>query len=204
MDALAARRAARSRTVKPCGSGSPMLESSFRNHFRRRWWLTSPAHQEEHGAAVKPLRRECRSDFGVPVLACVRVFVLHARQWVRRAPGIPCALCLERANELQDSDAKSRRGNAVCCLKFKIRRRRESGSPSPRTRREVKSKTGSAADDSSFSTAVIATPARATRPAHRTPGGRWSGPRRANARAYETPAPRECGSPRSRPGAASP
>ena len=25
-----------------------------------RWWLTSPAHQEEHGAAVKPLRRECR------------------------------------------------------------------------------------------------------------------------------------------------
>ena len=27
---------------------------------RRRWWLTSPAHQEERGAAVKPLRRECR------------------------------------------------------------------------------------------------------------------------------------------------
>src|SRR6201997_3866908 len=24
------------------------------------WWLKSPAHQEEHGAAVKPLRRECR------------------------------------------------------------------------------------------------------------------------------------------------
>src|ERR1700736_689266 len=60
---------------------------------RRRWWLKSPAHQEEHGAAVKPLRRECRSDFGVPVLACVRLFVLHAWQWVRRAPGIPCALC---------------------------------------------------------------------------------------------------------------
>ena len=56
------------------------------------WWLKSPAHQEEHGAAVKPLRRECRSDFGVPVLACVRLFRLHARQWVRRAPGIPCAL----------------------------------------------------------------------------------------------------------------
>ena len=37
----------------------------------------------DHGAAVTPLRRECRSDFGVPVLACVRLFVLHARQWVR-------------------------------------------------------------------------------------------------------------------------
>ena len=60
------------------------------------WWLKSPAHQEERGAAVKPLRRECRSDFGVPVLACVRLFVLHAWQWVRRAPGIPCALCFLR------------------------------------------------------------------------------------------------------------
>ncbi len=27
--------------------------------------------------------------------ACV-FFVLHARQWVRRAPGIPCALCFRR------------------------------------------------------------------------------------------------------------
>src|SRR6201997_2687716 len=69
---------------------------------RRRWWLKSPVHQGERGAAVKPLRRECRSDFGVPVLACVRLFVLHARQWVRRAPGIPCALGLLGA----DNDAE--------------------------------------------------------------------------------------------------
>jgi hypothetical protein len=27
---------------------------------RRRRWLTSPAHREEHGAAAQPLRRECR------------------------------------------------------------------------------------------------------------------------------------------------
>jgi PAS domain S-box-containing protein len=26
----------------------------------------------------------------------VRLFYLHARQWVRRAPGIPCALCFSR------------------------------------------------------------------------------------------------------------
>src|SRR6201994_2803180 len=68
----------------------------FAEYLRKRWWLKSPAHQEERGAAVKPLRRECRSDFGVPVLACVRLFVLHVRQWVRRAPGIPCALFSER------------------------------------------------------------------------------------------------------------
>src|ERR1700724_4087887 len=86
---------------KTCGAAAygqavwfwlPDAGVKFAECLRRRWWVKSPAHQEEHGAAVKPLRRECRSDFGVPVLACVRLFVLHAWQWVRRAPGIPCAL----------------------------------------------------------------------------------------------------------------
>ena len=82
----------------------------FAEYLRRRWWLKSPAHQEEHGAAVKPLRRECRSDFGVPVLACVRLLRLHARQWVRRAPGIPCALRFEGATRLpHHSDASAPR-----------------------------------------------------------------------------------------------
>ena len=57
----------------------------FAEYFRGRWWLKSPAHQEEHGAAVKPLRRECRSDFGVPVLACVRLFC-----FARKAVGASC------------------------------------------------------------------------------------------------------------------
>src|ERR1700759_1888042 len=50
-----------------------------------RWGLESPVHQEEYGAAVKPLRRECRSDFGVPVLACVRLF-----RFARKAVGAAC------------------------------------------------------------------------------------------------------------------
>jgi hypothetical protein len=94
MDAAASRRCAHVRTVKPCGPVPSMLGSSCAKRFARRRWLTSPTHRGERGAAVKPLRRECRSDFGVPVLACVRL--LHARQWVRRAPGIPCALFLLR------------------------------------------------------------------------------------------------------------
>ena len=119
MDALGRKTCGTTRTVKPCGSGSPMLESSLRigdvglrpGTPRRRWWLKSPAHQEEHGAAVKPLRRECRSDFGVPVLACVRLFVLHAWQWVRRAPGIPCALCVRGSDKnMQHSDANRAAG----------------------------------------------------------------------------------------------
>ena len=55
----AARRAAGSRTVKPCGPGTSTLVSSLRA-IRKRRWLTSPIHRGEYGAAVKPLRRECR------------------------------------------------------------------------------------------------------------------------------------------------
>jgi hypothetical protein len=89
-----------SRTVKPCGSGSPMLESSLRDAFRRRWWLTSPVHQEERGAAVKPLRRECRmfrpacTDLWAPFL-----FSPQGLR-VRLAPGIPCALCFPEGHRM--------------------------------------------------------------------------------------------------------
>jgi hypothetical protein len=47
------------------------------------WWLKSPAHQEEHGAAVKPLRRECRVISAYLCWPACVFFVLHARQWVR-------------------------------------------------------------------------------------------------------------------------
>src|ERR1700737_3292694 len=82
--------------------------------IRSRRGLKSPVPRGEHGAAVKPLRRECRSDFGVPVLACVRLFRLHARQWVRRAPGIPCALCFQGVT-FAKTRARTRRGNAKVC-----------------------------------------------------------------------------------------
>ena len=72
------------------------------------------------GSSRKTIAQGMSCDFGVPVLTCVRLFRLHARQWVRRAPGIPCALCFPRATELQDPDAKSRRGNAKVWL-FEIR-----------------------------------------------------------------------------------
>jgi hypothetical protein len=54
------------------------------SNFLRRWWLTSPVHQGEHGATVKPLRRECRHDFGEPCeCACVFPFI------AREAAGAP-------------------------------------------------------------------------------------------------------------------
>jgi hypothetical protein len=46
----------------------------------------------------------------------VGTFLFSPQAWrVRPVPGTPCALCFERATELQDPDAKSRRGNAKMC-----------------------------------------------------------------------------------------
>jgi hypothetical protein len=51
-----------SRTVKPCGPDPPTLGSSIADDDRQmRRGLTSPAPRGDHGAAVKPLRRECRT-----------------------------------------------------------------------------------------------------------------------------------------------
>jgi hypothetical protein len=55
MDAMGRKTCGTTRTVKPCGSGSPMLESSLRNIFSKRWWLKSPAHQEERGVSRKAI-----------------------------------------------------------------------------------------------------------------------------------------------------
>jgi hypothetical protein len=69
----------------------------------------------DHGAAVKPLRRECRVISAYLCWPRVRLFCLHARQWVRRAPGIPCALCFSEGHRI------ARLGREIaprecCCL----------------------------------------------------------------------------------------
>jgi hypothetical protein len=71
--------------------------------------LTSPTLRGERGAAVKPLRRECRSDFGVPVLACVRLFC-----FARKAVGASCTRHSLRPRFLGDeNDAKPGRDRAA-------------------------------------------------------------------------------------------
>ena len=49
-------------------------------------------------------------------LACVRLFHLHARQWVRRAPGIPCALYLLRDENEASLGRVSAAGMRRCVL----------------------------------------------------------------------------------------
>jgi hypothetical protein len=86
----------------PPDAGVKSIEMRFRPCGRnavigRRWRLTSPVLQGERGAAVKPLRRECRmfrptcTDLWAPFL-----FSPQGLR-VRPAPGIPCALCFEGA-----------------------------------------------------------------------------------------------------------
>src|ERR1700759_1445977 len=61
------RRRLRKRTVKPCGPVPPTLGSSCAKRSAKRRRLTSPVLRGDHGAAVNPLRRECRTCSAFPV-----------------------------------------------------------------------------------------------------------------------------------------
>src|ERR1700721_2872628 len=55
-----------------------------------------PGHRGERGISRNPPRRECRIASAEPVCSCAFFCaLLHTRPRVQRAPGIPCALCLE-------------------------------------------------------------------------------------------------------------
>ena len=84
-----------------------------KREISRRRRLTSPTLRGEHGAAVKPLRRECRSDFGVPVLACVRLFLFCTQgSGCGVHPAFPAPSVFRGSDGLMHHpDAKSRRGN---------------------------------------------------------------------------------------------
>ena len=68
--AVAGGRTILRRTVKPCGPDTPTLVSRSRRSFasRGQWWPKSPAHQGEHGAAVKTIARGGPDDRLVPVV----------------------------------------------------------------------------------------------------------------------------------------
>src|ERR1700678_2051318 len=66
---------------------------------RKRWWLTSPVHQGDHGGAVKTIAQGMPCDFGGPCNCACVFLLLHAKLRVHRASGIPCALTLLKARE---------------------------------------------------------------------------------------------------------
>src|SRR5271154_3619864 len=87
-------------------AGVKLVESNF----RRRRWLTSPAHRGDHGVTVKPIARGMPGDSGEPVVTMLVCLLTHshARLRVHRAPGIPCALFFRGANRACTTRAKSR------------------------------------------------------------------------------------------------
>jgi hypothetical protein len=103
------------------GVKSVLAMSASVDTARRRWWLTITAHQEEHGASVKPLRRECRT---VSAYLCwpACVFFCFARKAVGAASTRHSLLpLLPRDKHSASLGRKSRRGNAV--LRLLTRRR---------------------------------------------------------------------------------
>jgi hypothetical protein len=93
------------RTAKSCGPDAPMLASSVAVAHRSNWIerdireatvTTSPARRGEHDISRKAIAQGM-SDASAALYARVRIFLrlLHTRPRVQRAPGIPCALCLE-------------------------------------------------------------------------------------------------------------
>jgi len=81
----APRRGALMRTAKPCGPDTPTLVSSSAGRIAERWWLTSPVHQGERGAAVNTIAQGMPDVLAEPVVtaACVSC--------CRRAMGAACA-----------------------------------------------------------------------------------------------------------------
>ena len=84
MDADACRRCAPTRTVKPCGSVPPMQGTSLRDDLQATV-AKKLVRRGDHGAAVTPLRRECRMMSAY--LCWPRVRSLY---FARKAVGASC------------------------------------------------------------------------------------------------------------------
>src|ERR1700741_5170378 len=70
----------------------------------RQRWQERPFTGESTKETVKPLRGESRDVLAVPVKpVCVLPLPLHTVLRAQSAPGFPCALGSQRANELQSS-----------------------------------------------------------------------------------------------------
>jgi hypothetical protein len=82
------------------------------------WWLKSPAHQEEHGAAVKPLRRECRVISAYLCWPACVSFVCTQGSGCGVHPAFPAPSAFEGATLMQQlgrNRAAGMRTRVSCC-----------------------------------------------------------------------------------------
>jgi hypothetical protein len=99
MDAAAARDERRRRGRRSRVVLTPRRwRQVFANQFARRRWQQSPVTEESSKETVKTIAQGRPGVSGEPVVTTLVCFIIsHARLWVRRAPGFPCALCFSRA-----------------------------------------------------------------------------------------------------------
>src|ERR1700722_8504717 len=87
-------------------------------NFHKRWWLTSPVHQGDHGGAVKTIAQGMPCDFGGPC-ECACVFSFIARE-AAGASSIRHSLRPHhrRREKFQQNSDAWRRENDFGCLKI--------------------------------------------------------------------------------------
>jgi hypothetical protein len=103
------------RTVKPCGPVPPTLGTSSLRYQNGRRRLTSPVLRGERGAAVKPLRRECRAISALP--DDLWAFFLFSPRGLRVRSSARHSLRphFSEGHDLQQLGQKSCRENAESC-----------------------------------------------------------------------------------------
>src|SRR5580698_9723381 len=86
---------------------------------RRRWWLTSPVHQGDHGGAVKTIAQEMPGTPGEPVVTTLVCFVLFCMRGCGciAPPAFPAPSFPGGKEDSRTTRAKLRRGNVFGCLK---------------------------------------------------------------------------------------
>jgi hypothetical protein len=96
------------RTAKSCGPDTPTLVSSLLDD-QQATVAKEPGHRGEHEISRSTVAQGVSDCFGEPVVTCsCAFFILHARLRVRRAPGIPCALCFSRDTLISNSGESCR------------------------------------------------------------------------------------------------
>jgi hypothetical protein len=92
--------------------------SSLAEISARRWWQESPVTKESTKETVKTIVQGMPVESVLPVVTTLVCFSFsHARPRVRRAPGIPCALCLLEDETMHHSGAIASRECADVRLK---------------------------------------------------------------------------------------
>jgi hypothetical protein len=119
-----AGRATYSWTAKSCGPGISTLMLRFAETIRATTVTKSPITGESTKETVKTIAQGVPECFGEPVVTTLVCFhLLHTRLRVRRALGIPCALCLAEATFAKaraDRAAGTRWLARLRCLKIQI------------------------------------------------------------------------------------